>query len=568
MSGWQQHRNPWAEKLSQVSLPDGGESWKAMEALLDREMPAGRRWDRRWLLLIMGLLLLIGVCNCPGRKWFFGGKTETFRTVPAGGKGEAGPSAGGVVPGGEERAGGVRPGAGDSVRRKVDGGAGTGESVSGKVGRSGGTGGSVRGGGATRTPGRDETGRAQRESGKPKALRGEVDGGGGNGDSVSRNSAGVPAIKTAGKPHGGAVGKPIGPGMEKPVGGGMEKRVGGTVGKAGERRTDKGGRRTRDSVETNGVTAGVTPGTGTGKTGTSQPAGNADSTTEKTTAKIPANDPATNQVKNPAKDQVKNPAKGPVKNPAKAPPASVRNEGKKEDSSNKERHDGFMVGIGLNQFFTVGSQQPSSYNSGGITGTLGDYIPVPMVRYYFNPKLYVQLEAQINTPQYTRKNLVAQSTPVDSIGTTTGGGAITLQQTVSINKLFYFNVPLSVHYTVFDRLDLGAGLQYSRLTNGVGVFNQNYSAGGVDSFATATKSFKGDSIYKEIKTQEFRFLVDANYTWKRFILGVRYNQALSKFIHVEISPGQITQARNSSLQLYLRYILWDGRKKKALLPAK
>ncbi len=227
-----------------------------------------------------------------------------------------------------------------------------------------------------------------------------------------------------------------------------------------------------------------------------------------------------------------------------------------------------MVGIGLNQFFTVGGQQQSSFNSGGITGTLGDYIPVPMGRYYFNPKLYVQLEAQINTPQYTKKNLVAVSTPVDSIGATITGATITVQKSVSINKLFYFNVPLSVHYTVFDHLDLGGGLQYSRLTNGVGIFNNNYNTGGTDSLSTETKSFKGDSVYREIKTHEFRFLVDANYTWEHFIFGIRYNQALSKFIHVEISPGQITQARNSSLQLYLRYILWDGRKKKALLPAK
>jgi hypothetical protein len=161
------------------------------------------------------------------------------------------------------------------------------------------------------------------------------------------------------------------------------------------------------------------------------------------------------------------------------------------------------------------------------------------------------------------------STPVDSIGTTTGGATVTLQQSVAINKLFYFNLPLSMHYTVFDHLDLGAGLQYSRLTNGIGVFNSNYGQNGVDTLETTeTKSFKGDSVYQEIKTHEFRFLVDANYTWRHFIFGLRYNQALSKFIHVEISPGQITQARNSSLQLYLRYILWDGRKKKPLLPAK
>ena len=63
-------------------------------------------------------------------------------------------------------------------------------------------------------------------------------------------------------------------------------------------------------------------------------------------------------------------------------------------------------------------------------------------------------------------------------------------------------------------------------------------------------------------------MLDASYTYKHFILGLRYNQALSKFINVQIAPGQVTESRNSSLQLYLRYILWDGRKKKPLLPAK
>jgi hypothetical protein len=241
----------------------------------------------------------------------------------------------------------------------------------------------------------------------------------------------------------------------------------------------------------------------------------------------------------------------------------------------KKRDHGFMLGIGLNQFFTVGGQQASSWNSGGITGTLSDYIPVPMIRYYFNSRLYVQLEAQVNTPQYTKKNLVINETPADS-----GSPARLVESSVTINKLFYFNLPLSVHYTIAKNLDLGMGLQYSQLTNGIGVFNSGYSAFNnnntntnnptttIDSISTQTKSFKGDSLYRELKTRELRWLLDVNYTYHHFILGLRYNQALSKFIDVHVSSTQVTQARNSSLQLYLRYILWDGRKKKPLLPAK
>jgi len=225
-----------------------------------------------------------------------------------------------------------------------------------------------------------------------------------------------------------------------------------------------------------------------------------------------------------------------------------------------------MVGIGLNQFFRVGGQQASSFNSSGITGTLSDYIPVPMVRYYFNPKLYVQLEAQFNTPQYTKKNLVISQPPLDSIS----GTLIRIQSSASLQQLFYFNVPLSVHYEVVDNLNLGVGLQFSRLSNAIGTFDSStYSLGSPDTAnSKATKSFKGDTLYQQIKTGEFRFLLDASYTYKHFILGLRYNQALSKFINVQIAPGQVTESRNSSLQLYLRYILWDGRKKKPLLPAK
>jgi hypothetical protein len=447
-----------------------------MEAILDREMPAGRRRDwRRWVLLVLLLLLLIGVCNCPGRGWFSADTTKSRVVVPSR---VLVPSLG-LVP---SRGGPSAPAPGHAT--PPAGVSGSSGGVSTPVGE-----------GATPATGSSQNANSTLKSATPDS-------------------------------------EPVLP-DSKPLAG---RTV--TV-KHRQLKPDRRGSQPDTSEPDASQPDASEP-------GTSQPGDSIRSKSQRPGVPVPAVSPKKSNADS--------------KNKKPPPPP--------KDQPEKERQDGWMVGIGLNQFFTVGSQQASSFNSGGITGTLGDYIPVPMVRYYFNPKLYVQLEAQINTPQYTKKNLVAVSTPVDSLGTTTGGALITVQKTVSINKLFYFNVPLSVHYTVFDHLDLGAGLQYSRLTNGVGVFNNNYNTGGTDSLSTETKSFKGDSVYKEIKTHEFRFLVDANYNWQHFIFGIRYNQALSKFIHVEISPGQITQARNSSLQLYLRYILWDGRKKKPLLPAK
>ena len=73
----QPHNNLWADKLLQVSMPDSGESWMHMEAVLDKKMPRRLFDRRRWFLLILLLLLLIGVCNCPGRGRLFRGDRKS-----------------------------------------------------------------------------------------------------------------------------------------------------------------------------------------------------------------------------------------------------------------------------------------------------------------------------------------------------------------------------------------------------------------------------------------------------------------------------------------------------------
>jgi hypothetical protein len=112
------------------------------------------------------------------------------------------------------------------------------------------------------------------------------------------------------------------------------------------------------------------------------------------------------------------------------------------------------------------------------------------------------------------------------------------------------------------------------LTNGVALF-QNAKPGAQsqivlrpnDTLLISTKeaSFKNNPVYHELKTYEFRFLFDLNYQWKPLTLGLRYNQAFTNFINVHFSNTTITQAHNASLQLYLRYTIWDHRKK-FLLP--
>jgi hypothetical protein len=233
----------------------------------------------------------------------------------------------------------------------------------------------------------------------------------------------------------------------------------------------------------------------------------------------------------------------------------------KNDSIEDAR--GFVLALGLNQFFVVGSQDRTNYNSNGTSGNLSDYIPVPVGRYYFHKWFYVQAEAQFNTPQYTKTLLIGQ--------TEKSSFSQPAVQSVFVKKLFYFNIPLSVHYSPVKNLFVGAGLQFSLLTNGVGLIQDTRSFLGFPpnvvnpadtAFLSATvQNIKTDSSYKELKTSEWRFLVDVNYQWKRLTLGLRYNQAFSDFVNVRISTANITQAHNSSMQLYIRYMIWDKRKK-------
>ena len=409
----QAHNNLWAEKLLQVSMPDSGEAWADMEAVLDRKMPQHFWRDRRrWLLLILLLLLLIGVCNCPGRGRLFHGSGTTRARI-------------------------------------------------------------------TRTSYLPHTSHKRK----------------GTASHHIRRPAAAPATPAAF----GDIAQTV-PDDDPPA------------------RTPH---RKPPPAES----------TGTGKNGTS--AGQDTATaTKKNAPSLPA--------PTPRKDSL---------HKKKSPPPE---EPKKKDH-------GWMIAAGLNQFFPIGGQQGSTFNSNGLTGTLSDYLPVPMVRYYINPRLYVQLEAQFNTPQATKKNLVISSPTPDTFYRPGN----TIVSTASLRQLYYFNVPLSVHFQPWNNVNIGTGLQFSHLSNAIGDFDStitNIATSNVEN-SKATKSFKGDSLYQHIKTNEFRFLLDVSYTYKHFILGLRYNQALSNFVNVQLATGQVTQSRNSSLQLYLRYIIFDSRKK-------
>jgi hypothetical protein len=560
----QPHNNLWAEKLLQVSMPDSGQAWAGMEAILDRQMSQRFRSDRRrWLLLILLLLLLIGVCNCPGRGRLFhrsergpriSGANPATPATPASTPASAAstpasPAAPGATPAGAHSPGGsANPETPANPANRVN--PLTPATAAPTLA-------SPAAPGATpstpsKTPAAPST-PAAAATPKPEPTNPAILHGRSSPlapASVTARKRNRPASKTqaTASNHPATPGRTLARPLSPPVTHGP------------------GGHKVKPSPHTPRL---IGPALTATPTGPPPPTTFGDITTtagnDSTGSGKPGRDTATKKNVTAARDTIVRKSTPAL---AKAVPrkdtAHKKPSPPPEDKDQKERDHGWVFGIGLNQFFPIGGQRGSTYNTDGLTGTLSDYLPVPMIRYYLNHKAYLQVEAQLNTPQATKKNLVFNSVLHD----TTSIPGENVQTSATLQQLYYFNIPLSFHYAVTDDLNIGTGLQFSHLSNAIGNFDST-----VTNLATLevtnpkdTKSFKDDTLYRRIRTNEFRFLIDASYTWKHLVVGMRYNQALSKFIDVPLPTGGSTQSRNSSLQLYLRYILWDTRKKKSLTP--
>jgi hypothetical protein len=138
-----------------------------------------------------------------------------------------------------------------------------------------------------------------------------------------------------------------------------------------------------------------------------------------------------------------------------------------------------------------------------------------------------------------------------------------LEKNIFIEKLYYFNIPFNIYFSPARNFFLGTGLQFSSLLSGVATYQSNtYNGGSLQNSYSRVQGFKDDSVAAKLAPTEWRYQLDANYYVKRFTLGARYNQALKQFADFQPSAAlPNTQGRNQSFLIYLRYNIWEERKK-------
>lgn len=220
-----------------------------------------------------------------------------------------------------------------------------------------------------------------------------------------------------------------------------------------------------------------------------------------------------------------------------------------------------VFGLALPLSFPISDQKAVAYNFNGGQNTISDYLPTPNMQYHFGKESFLQAEIQVFNPQFIRPALLYQSTKQQIIS----GNNRFVTTSIFAKKLYYFNIPVSVYYSPFKNFYLGSGLQFSALMNGIAY--SEYRAGN-SMFPQSTDSlmrysyskFRNDTLSSRMNNNEFRLLLDAQYYWKRFAVGMRYNQGLGNYIDLQVSPNMPNVAdKNRTMQFYLRYNLWEKR---------
>jgi hypothetical protein len=217
----------------------------------------------------------------------------------------------------------------------------------------------------------------------------------------------------------------------------------------------------------------------------------------------------------------------------------------------------WAVGLSLNSSMAVAGQSRYNYNVNAKSGTLTDYLPSPYVQYHMNDYVYVQTELNLSTPQHVPQLLVSQFSAQNPV---TQG---TIQTSIYIQKLYYFNWPFSLHYSPVKNLYIAGGLQFSSLQSGIAMREQKeLYVSNPSAPNTFVYKFKDDSTAARFTPTEWRWETGADYYISRFTLGFRYNKAFKDAINLNVSSAlPQTINRNTSFMLFMKYNLFEGKNK-------
>ena len=228
-----------------------------------------------------------------------------------------------------------------------------------------------------------------------------------------------------------------------------------------------------------------------------------------------------------------------------APPVVSNSAGEKKPK--KKSHSLFSAGVGLQQAIAVNGQQSSSYNLNGKQNKLSDHIPSVYLRLQ-KGRWFVQGEFHYSVPQPVKPLSFSQTTFYNAFS------AELRTEKVSLQKLYYHQVPFSINYFLFPAWSLGAGGTYNLLAGAVteqATGRKNITTGGDTLFTSIVpvKGYRDSFLYRST----VGILLQTDYHWKRFSVGLRYTKNLQPFIKYTQPDGTVEEEKSPVLQAVLRF---------------
>jgi hypothetical protein len=231
----------------------------------------------------------------------------------------------------------------------------------------------------------------------------------------------------------------------------------------------------------------------------------------------------------------------------------------KKDLSKKNQLS-YSAGISMQQLLPVAGQKTVPYNSQGRKGTLADYIPSIYFRINKERKWFIQGEFRYGAPQYTKEFVYKEDRRED----TSGSQTFTTRSSNTLKKTYYHQLPISFNYFVAKDWSVGAGLSWNKFVSAISdreVTRRNNSTTIDSIISKGIVKEKQDSASGFAKSY-FQAVIESQYKWKRLSFGARYTFGLQPYLKFTLLNGETGKESNRSLQIFLRYDLWQSKKKK------
>lgn len=228
----------------------------------------------------------------------------------------------------------------------------------------------------------------------------------------------------------------------------------------------------------------------------------------------------------------------------------IANNEQKKEAQNKGSAFMLSAGVGLQQAIALDGQQSSAYNYNGKRNSFSDRIPSLYLRLQ-KGAWFAQAEFQYAVPQPVQQFSFSQKTRYDA-------ASLNLNtEQLSIQKLYYHQLPFSINYQIMPNWSIGTGVMYNILAGAVSeqeIRSKNVQSGAetISRNITPVKGYKDSFLYKTTAG----VLLQTDYHWKRFSLGLRYTQNLEPFIKYTKPDGEVLNEKNKVLQAVLRFRLW------------